>query len=147
MLNMVLKKMLHFLSLNQEFLATLYCALFSSAYFGMFRVGEITTGDHPVKVNDVQIGENKDKVLFILRTSKTHGKGDKLQKIKICRTDNIVNYSKVTNGVHNVGVENNNNKFCPFRILRCYMNMRPAFQSPGEPFFIFRDYQPVAPLQ
>ena len=33
---------------NQPFLRVLYRALFSTAYFGLFRVGELTSGDHPV---------------------------------------------------------------------------------------------------
>ena len=51
--------------------------LFSTAYFGLFRVGELTTGDHPVLARDVHIGINKKKMLFLLRTSKTHWKDSK----------------------------------------------------------------------
>ena len=43
----------HFQEKNQNYLAQLYCALFSTAYFGMFRVGEVTTGDHPIMAFDV----------------------------------------------------------------------------------------------
>ena len=72
----------HFMSINQEYLATLYCSLFATAYFGMFRVGALMAGEHPILVNDVHIGENKNKVLFTLRTSKTHGRGSKPQIVK-----------------------------------------------------------------
>ena len=37
-----------FNSKGQTFLAALYRALFSTAYFGLFRVGELTKGEHPV---------------------------------------------------------------------------------------------------
>ena len=33
---------------NQPYLATLYKAIFSTAYYGLFRIGEITKGTHPV---------------------------------------------------------------------------------------------------
>ena len=71
-----------FLSQGQNYLCILYSALFSTAYFGLLRVGEITSGSHPVKVIDVQVADNKPKMLFILHTSKTHGKGSKPQMIK-----------------------------------------------------------------
>ena len=42
---------------NQPYLGALYQALFSTAYFGIFRVGELTTGDHPVLAKDVHIAD------------------------------------------------------------------------------------------
>ena len=62
----------YFNTISQCYLALMYKALFSTAYYGMFRVGELTKGSHPVLANDVKSGENKRKMLFILRTSKTH---------------------------------------------------------------------------
>ena len=53
----------------QPYLASLYTSLISTAYFGLFRIGELTAGSHPVKVTDVHIARNKQKILFILRTS------------------------------------------------------------------------------
>ena len=41
---------------QQQYLSRLYKAIFSSAYYGMLRVGEIVSGDHPVKAPDVHIG-------------------------------------------------------------------------------------------
>ena len=102
------------------------------AYFGLFRVGELTTGSHPVMVGDVHIGENKNKFLFILRTSKTHGHSVKPQRVKIS----------------SVGMGNSNRKaleWCPFRLLQEFMRWRPQYTSCFEPFFVFRDGTPVAP--
>ena len=82
MLAMILKKV-DKLFPGQPYLKILYQALFSTAYFGLFRVGELTKGDHPVLACDIHIGFNKRKLLFILRTSKTHGKGSKPQLVKI----------------------------------------------------------------
>ena len=61
----------HFTQINQPYLRSLFMMLFSTAYFGLFRVGELATGDHPVLARDVHISYNKRKILFVLRTSKT----------------------------------------------------------------------------
>ena len=52
-------------------------------YYGLMRVGEVSQGDHPVKARDIHAATNKDKILVILRSSKTHGKSTYPQKIKI----------------------------------------------------------------
>ena len=66
---------------DQPYLACLYRALFASAYYGLLRVGELTSDDHPVLAKDIHIGMNKKKFLFILRTSKTHWKDRKPQLV------------------------------------------------------------------
>ena len=40
----------------QPYLCILYQSLLLTAYFGLFRTGELTSGDHPVKAVDVHIG-------------------------------------------------------------------------------------------
>ena len=72
-----------FFDKGQSYLAHLYTALFSTAYYGLFRVGEVTSGSHPIRVTDINIGKNKQKILFILRSSKTHNTCNKPQKVKI----------------------------------------------------------------
>ena len=57
---------------KQPYLETMYKTIFLLAYYGLFRIGELTTGQHPVKAKDVHIGQNKEKMLFILHSSKTH---------------------------------------------------------------------------
>ena len=59
---------------EQIYLAVLYKTLLATTYFGLFRVSELTEGEHEVKVTEVHMGENKKKILFMLRSSKTHGK-------------------------------------------------------------------------
>ena len=59
---------------QQPFLSLLYRTLFTVAYFGLFRVGELTQGSHPVLAKDVHISFNKKKLLFILHSSKTQKK-------------------------------------------------------------------------
>ena len=68
---------------NQPYLHAPYTVLFSTAYFGLFRIGELTKGTHPILAKDVHIARNKQKMLFILRTSKTHGKYSMPQTVKI----------------------------------------------------------------
>ena len=113
---------------RQPYLRRLYRALFSTAYFGMFRVGEVTKGAHPILAKDVDIGTNKKKLLFTLHSSKTHGKGDRLQQVKISAVEN----SKST-------------KYCPFTILREYLSFRSGYDRSDEIFFVCRDKSPVTP--
>ena len=115
---------------NQPFLASLYCALFSTAYFGLFRIGELTSGTHPVLARDVHIGQNKRKMAFILRLSKTHNKGMFPQSVKI---SSVAQNGKI------------NTVNCPYEILRWYLRLRPGYKSDEEPFFVFSDRSPVTP--
>ena len=74
LLNLILQETAVYLDgeLGQHYLACLYKALFVSGYYGLLRVGEMTSGLHPVFATDVSIGVNKKKILFRLHTSKTH---------------------------------------------------------------------------
>ena len=51
---------------EQPFLSAMYSALFSTAYFGLFRVGELTRSPHVVRATDVKIATNKNKIMFVL---------------------------------------------------------------------------------
>ena len=66
---------------EQPYLKVLYMALFAMAYFGLFWVGELTLSSHVVKARDVHIARNKYKMLFVLRSSKTHARCMKPQQI------------------------------------------------------------------
>ena len=125
-----------FMSKGQPFLAALYTAHFSTAYFGLFRVGELTKGDHPVLARDVHIGSNKRKILFILRTSKTHGRGNKLQQIKI--TSNSSSQWKC-----NLDIESQQ-LTCPYQHLRNYLTLCGPYKVLEETFFVFSDGLAVA---
>ena len=54
-----------------------------AAYFGLLRLGELTADPHAILAKNVHLGENKNKILFILESSKTHGKDKKPQLVKI----------------------------------------------------------------
>ena len=116
---------------QQPYLESLYKAIYSTAYYGLLRIGEIAKSQHVILARNTHIGENKDKILFILITSKTHGKGDRPQKIKIARTP----IRK-----HLVQSEP-----CPFGLLHKYISIRPPAINDQEQFFVFADNSPVYP--
>ena len=123
---------------SQPFLNITLKALFSTAYFGLFRVGELTTGTHPVLAKDVHVAMNKCKFLFVLRTSKTHGKDAWPQTVKITST-------KLVKQRQSTSTTNETNQFCPYQLLRNYTNIRPEYKSEAEPFFVLSDSSPITP--
>ena len=68
---------------EQMYLKKMYLAVFCLAYYGLMRIGKLTDGNHPLKAKNVHIGMNKNKILLILYSSKTHSKADYPQEIKI----------------------------------------------------------------
>ena len=117
---------------NQTYLETLYKALFALAYYGMFRVCELTKTDsgHAVRAVDVSLAKNKKKLLFLLRTSKTHGLNKRPQQIKIAANDFNKIYFR-------------NRCFCPFQLTLDYMLHRGPVLHESEQFFVFKDKTPV----
>ena len=73
----------HFGTLNQWYLEVMYKALFAISYYGLVRIGEVIKSQHVIKAKDIHIATNKDKILLVLYSSKTHDKGNRAQKIKI----------------------------------------------------------------
>ena len=119
----------------QPYLTILYKALFSTAYYGLFRIGELTESQHVVKACDVHVGINKNKLMFILHSSKTHGVNVKPQIIKI---DSIAR--STSDAVHRP-----DNQCCPFQLLQDYVKVRKKYKSEDEQFFVFRDGSQVTP--
>ena len=113
---------------SQPYLNVLYCALFTTAYFGLLRIGEVTESMHVIKARDVHIAKNKPKLMLILRTSKTHWRNKKPQIIKLKKEIISRNKSKA---------------MCLYNALRHYISIRPSFTSIDEQFFVFRDRSPV----
>ena len=102
--------------------------------------------EHVVKANDVHVGTNKDKLLFILRSSKTHGKGNKPQMIKISsesRKDACKN-NLPTGAIQNFKVAAAD-LYCPFKAVQDFVKVRRRRIAYDEQFFIFRDRSPVKP--
>ena len=104
----------------------------STAYYGLFRIGEIADSPHAILANCVHVGLNKNKMLFVLLSSKTHNKGDKPQHIKISS-------SVITSGV----TIHSEFRYCPFNVLKAYVTIRPLAKTSMEKFFVFADGTPV----
>ena len=119
---------------TQPYLCTLYFTMFTTAYFGLFRISEIAKGEHPVLAHDVHFGLNKKKLLFLLQSSKTHGHDSKPQTVKITSAP-----------LHNRAKHQNKRVLCPYAIIQHYLQIRPKPRSEDELFFVFRDNEPVRP--
>ena len=120
---------------DQWYLQLLYQAIYLLGYYGMMRVGELTEGVHVVKACNVHLGVNKNKLLVVLYTSKTHGEADGPQKIKI--TSNVDEKSGAYRKRH----------FCPFKMLRAYIALHGDYTDINDRFFVFRDGTSVKPDQ
>ena len=132
LLNLLIKSVPELFTAPQPYLTVMYRALLATAYYGLFRIGEVTKGEHVVKVDDVSLGHNKDQMMFILRSSKTHDRSSKPQIIKITREEDEseqFHYRK--------------NNWCPFALLQDYLEVRRSSMSADEQFFVFRDRSPV----
>ena len=121
----------------QPYLEILYKVMFVTAYFGLFRIGELTLSDHNVRAKDVHVGINKTKLLFVLHSSKMHSKGVKPQMIKITASES----SELPARLHQ------STSTCPFRLVKNYIkHCKKCIQhNAEEPFFIFNDRSPVKP--
>ena len=118
---------------QQPYLVIMYQAIFSLAYYGMLRVGELSQGMHTVKACNIHVGSNKDKILIILYSSKTHGKESRPQRVKITALPTTEKNSKMN--------------FCPFKIIIEYMKIRGSYFDENEQFFILTDRSPIQPQQ
>ena len=78
---------------------------------------------------------NKDKLLVVLYSSKTHDEGCRLQKIKI-----------TSNRTEKSGVWAARN-FCSFKLMGTYLKLRGNYRTDQEQFFVFRDKSPVTAEQ
>ena len=121
----------------QPYLAIMYKALFSTMYFGLFRIGELTQSTHVVTAVNVHIGLNKNKMLFILNSSKTHGRDVSPQLIKISGHQYIHQSSETRPSFHK-RLDN-----CPFKLLQNYTQIQKLYRDESEQFFVFHDRSPV----
>ena len=94
-------------------------------------VTQVSYSNHVVKAKDVYSALNKDKLLIMLYSSKTHSVEMRPQKIKV--TSNFTEKS---------GFYARN--FCPFVLVNEYIEARGDFLNAQEQFFIFKDKTPVS---
>ena len=103
-------------------------------------MGEITQSNHVLKAKDVYIGKNKRKFQFILFSSKTHGKANHPQIIKI-KSTKVGNYMAELDEAHEYLTT-----WCPYELVNEYQKIRPQYSSKKEQFFVFKDKTPVSPI-
>lgn len=114
---------------GQKYLGTTLMALYSTAYHGLFRISEMTQGQHTVKAQDIIHARNKRKMTFYLRSSKTHTTADQPQIIHIKE-------------------EQTWKANCPIRILNEYVALRGRNSAyPEQPFFMHRNGEPITQEQ
>ena len=116
----------------QPYLEILYKTIFCLAYYGMMRIGELAKGSHTVLAKDIHVSRERGRMLLLLHSSKTHGKGSKPQKIII-----KANFNDTTVG--------KTRSICPFEVISFYLEARGNYLSMQEPLFIFQDKSPVLP--
>ena len=116
-----------FFDKNQWYLKILYKCIFIISYYGLIRIGEVTFSPYILRAKDVHVAKNKNKILLILCSSKTHDKSSRLQKIKITANQNekSAHYSK--------------RHFCTFETLRKFISIRKDYEHEEEKFVISRD--------
>ena len=118
---------------NQCYLVLLYQTMFTLGYYGLFRVGELTKSPHVMKAKDIHMGMNKDKLLIVLHSSKTHSRANHLQNIKI-----------TANTAERMGAYIKRH-FCPMDLVSRYLKQHGNYTQLNEQFFVFRDGTPVLP--
>ena len=106
--------------------------MFALGYYGLMRIGELTWSPHVIKACNIHVAENKDKILIILYSSKTHNIGSRPQKIKITSSIPAQEWKAKRN-------------FCPFALIKSYLEHRDDYEDTNEPLFIFRNGQAVMP--
>lgn len=117
----------------QPYLLSLYWCMIVMGYFAMLRTGEMAKGDHPILARDVHLCHDHKKVQIILRTSKTHGLGDQPRYVKFDTNDSK---AKLDN-VH----------FCPYQVVREFLEIRGPKLDDEDMLFVNRDNSPVKPYQ
>ena len=124
---------------SQPYLCCLFKAMFITAYYGLLRIGEVANSPHAIKACDIFVGANKDKLMLILRSSKTHTRGDKPQVIKISRhkVDDQPSFNALS--------PTESLRICPFTTIQNFIDIRKSFRSVHEPLFVYRDRTPVNP--
>ena len=96
-----------------------------------------------MKARDVHVAQNKEKFLFIFRTSKTHWKNMKPQIIKITSKRKSI----IPDNCHKYryGEETGSALPCPYTLLCEYIAVRGKYSNIHKQFFVFADKSSVKP--
>ena len=95
---------------NQPYLCRLNKAILAAGYYGLLRIGEMTATEcnHFIKYTDVHVSPQKQCMLFVLSSSKTHSECQQPQMVKIYG----INGGAKTAGKY---------KYCPYHIIYDYL--------------------------
>ena len=131
---------------EQIYLKTLYQTAFFLAYYGLLRVGELTASQHTLKKENIHCAKNKNKLLLVLYTSKTHRSSDPPQKIRIEKNRILEVTTKEGKKLINYTSEktqrtNCNTAHCPVHIMKKFIAMRQHLSN--NKFLIFQDNTPM----
>ena len=116
---------------GQWYLLIMYHALFTLTYYGLFRVGKLAKGTHPVRAADMHLARNKNKLRLLLWTSKNLVLGHSPQQVKI--TEEVQNNKTAGKFSH----------FCPFKLTSEFLRIRGGYKNKFEQFFVLQDSSPV----
>ena len=128
-LNVIIFELQRYLRKN-EYKKAMYRTLLLTGYFGLFRIGELAQSEHSIKACDVHTSDNRDKVLIVLHSSKTHSRANKPKKIEITNDR-----------------KNKPHFFCPVQELNNYSQLRIPYVSCLDQFFVHQDGSPVTPAE
>ena len=120
----------------QPYILKLYIAIFVSAYYGLLQISELARGSHAILAKNVHIGTNKKKIMFILKSSKTHNQSDKPQIIKL---DALPGHVPSSQRFYR--------HMCPFKVLKDYIQIQKPRKSEDEQLFVWHDRFPITQSQ
>ena len=124
-----LKRLFH----HKPYVQIMYQTIFCVSYYGLLCMSEVvnqqseSSSKHAIKAASVHMSVNKEKILLILYTSKTHSKESRPQQIKIMANAAIREQYR------------GKRHFCPFVLLRNYLQIQGGYDSPDEQLFIFQE--------
>ena len=116
----------------------MYTAAILLCYYGLLRVGEVTESIHSIKAINVHEARNRNKLLLVLRTSKTHGLNSLPQQIEIIRKGELIVRTCAGNATI-ISKKLEGEKYCPVSCRKDYIKLRPKIRDKNEQFFIFKD--------
>ena len=119
---------------QQPYLESMYLALFSIAYYDLMRIGELVQGSHTVRAKDIHVGQNKNKMLIVLYSLKMHSKAHSPQEIRIEAMKSSYDF-------------NNHRFFCPFKLMRTYLQHRGGYAEDNDMLFVHIDHSVVTQSQ
>ena len=119
---------------SQPYLELMYKNAFVFQYYGLLRIGEITQtpAGHQILAGNIHKGRNKEKVLILLNSSKTHDESHEPQAVRISR--DVIDKKEL-------------HMFSPFEITQNYLDCRGGYYNDDEPYFILPDGTPLSSQQ